>query len=172
MGLFDSCFTFTIGVESGYTNDPNDPGNWTGGVVGRGTLAGTKYGVSAAAHPNLNILELTLEDAKSIYRQDQWAKIDGDVLQPEVALVVFDSAVNSGVTRAVIWVQDALSVTADGILGAETKEALSLADSSVVAREILARRIDFLAQLTTWAEFGLGWSRRIAKLAFAAAQIS
>ena len=170
MSLFDSCFAFIVGVEDGYTNNPEDPGNWTGGIVGRGTVVGTKYGISAAAYPNINIPALTLDEAKSIYQQDQWAEIDGDSLNPQIALVVFDSAVNSGVKRAITWVQDALSITADGIFGPETKQALALADPSEVAREVLARRIDFLAQLSTWTEFGLGWSRRIAKLAFKAAE--
>jgi lysozyme family protein len=172
MSLFDSCFAFTVGVEDGYTDNPEDPGNWTGGVVGRGAILGTKYGISAATYPNINISALTLEGAKTIYQKDQWVEINGDSLTPEIALVVFDSAVNSGVKRAIIWVQDALSITADGVFGPETRQALALADSSEVAREILARRIDFLAQLSTWGEFGLGWSRRITKLAFKAAEIA
>jgi lysozyme family protein len=172
MSSFDSCFAFTISVEGDYTSDPNDPGNWTGGVVGKGRILGTKYGISAAAYPGTDIPSLTLEEAKAIYRQNQWSTIDGESLAPELAMVMFDSAVNSGASRAIIWLQNALAVTADGILGAETKAALAGADPAQVAREVVARRIDFLAQLSTWARFGLGWSRRVTELAFTAAQFS
>lgn len=172
MALFDTCFAFTVGVEDGYTDDPADPGNWTGGAVGKGDILGTKYGISAASYPNINIPDLTMDDAKSIYLRDQWSQIAGDSLAPEVALVLFDSAVNSGVKQAVIWLQTALAITADGTLGPETRSAIALADPAAVAKEMLARRVDFLARLSTWSRFGLGWSRRISKLAFAAAQLS
>ena len=171
MSAFELCFTFTIGSEGGYSQDPNDPGNWTGGAIGEGSIAGTKYGISAAAYPDLDIATLTVEQAKSIYLKDQWAKIDGDTLRPPLALVLFDSAVNSGVHRATTWLQEALAVNADGIMGPETKMMLQDADANAVAKEVLARRINFLAQLSSWHQFGLGWSRRIANLAFASAQI-
>ena len=43
-----------LGPEEGTLSlDPTDTGNWTGGAVGRGTLVGTKYGISAASYPTL-----------------------------------------------------------------------------------------------------------------------
>jgi len=41
---FDLAFDRVIGHEGGYTDDPRDRGNWTGGATGRGELKGTKYG--------------------------------------------------------------------------------------------------------------------------------
>jgi lysozyme family protein len=43
---FNIAFELTVGHEGGYSNNPDDPGNWTGGDVGEGQLKGTKYGVS------------------------------------------------------------------------------------------------------------------------------
>jgi lysozyme family protein len=94
----------------------------------------------------------------------------GDALRQPLAMVMFDSAVNSGVRQAIMWLQDALSVSVDGIMGPETSGALEGADPQGAAKEVLARRIDFLARLPTWPHFGLGWSRRIANLAFASVQ--
>ena len=57
---FKQAFDLLIGHEGGYTNNPNDPGNWTGGKVNSGTLRGTKYGISAASYPTLDIKNLGL----------------------------------------------------------------------------------------------------------------
>lgn len=47
MMTFDKAFNRLIGHEAGYSNDRRDPGNWTGGKVGIGTLKGTKFGIAA-----------------------------------------------------------------------------------------------------------------------------
>jgi hypothetical protein len=49
--------------------DGKDPGNWTGGKVGKGQLKGTKYDVSAAAFPKENIAGLTKDKAIAIYKR-------------------------------------------------------------------------------------------------------
>lgn len=37
---FDTAFHTLLGHEGGFTEDPRDPGNWTGGRVGAGELRG------------------------------------------------------------------------------------------------------------------------------------
>lgn len=85
---FDSAFSFVIGSEGEYSNDPDDPGGET------------KYGISKRAYPHLDIKNLTLDDAKSIYWQDYWDKADCDNLPNPLDICVFDTAVNQGVGRA------------------------------------------------------------------------
>jgi lysozyme family protein len=165
MENFERCFAFTMAAEGGYSNNPADPGNWTGGAVGNGELRGTKYGISASAHPQLDIAKLTEQQAEEIYRQDYWAALQGDSLALPVALVAFDAAVNAGPRRAVAWLQQAAGVSADGMLGPETLAALNSGDSVALAREALVRRLEFSTHLSTWPSFGLGWSRRIISLA-------
>ena len=41
----------TLAYEGGYSANPKDPGNWTGGKVGVGKLLGTKSGIAAASYP-------------------------------------------------------------------------------------------------------------------------
>jgi lysozyme family protein len=165
MDEFARCFAFTIDAEGGYSADSADPGNWTGGVVGHGILRGTKYGISAAAYPTLDIAGLTLEAAQAIYRRDYWSAIDGDTLPVPLAMVAFDAAVNAGRSRAVVWLQQAAGVAADGALGPASLKALQAGDALALAREALARRLDYYARLPAWANFGLGWSRRLVALA-------
>ncbi len=165
MDNFVSCFAFTLGAEGGYSNNSGDPGNWTGGAVGHGELRGTKYGISASAYPALDIASLTQAQAEEIYRRDYWAVLHGDELPLPVALVAFDAAVNAGPRRAVAWLQLACGQAADGVLGPATLSALNQGDGAAIAREALVRRLEFSTHLATWANFGLGWSRRIIALA-------
>lgn len=165
MDNFARCVAFTLASEGGFTKTASDPGNWTGAAVGHGELHGTKYGISAAAYPGLDIENLSEQDAENIYRRDYYTALHGDELLLPVALVLFDGAVNAGLRRAVIWLQQAANLLADGVLGAQTLEAVKAVDALVLAREMLARRIDFYARLPTWPDFGLGWTRRVIALA-------
>ena len=163
MSVFDNAFRTVIDVEGGYTTNPLDPGNWTGGRCRLGQCNGTKYGILAAAYPSVNISTLTLSDAQQIYRRDYWEKVGGDALPPALALLVFDAAVNSGTDRAARWLQTALNVVVDGIVGPITIATAqqSLGQGAVILAEYQAQRLLFLSGLPTWRTFGLGWIRRV-----------
>jgi lysozyme family protein len=173
MTAFDQAFTFVVGAEGGYTNDPRDPGNWTGGRVNSGACRGTNWGISAAAFPTRDIAALTRDDAQSIYRARYWAPIEGDTLPPPLALLVFDAAVNNGPARAIRWLQQALGVNADGAMGPPTRAALAArtSDAPTLCADMLAYRTDYMARLPGWQVFGLGWARRLTSLPFHAMQM-
>lgn len=173
MSVFDQAFATVVGTEGGYSGDLNDPGNWTGGKIGAGQLRGTKYGISAAAYPDLDIPNLTLDRAKAIYLTDFWARIGASRMPPALALVVFDCAVNSGRARAGEWLQQALGgLKVDGTIGPITLAAVQKAEArgatNQVIAEMLALRTVFDAALPGWRADALGWSRRICRLAFQA----
>ncbi len=162
---FSRCIAFTLAQEGGFSDNAADPGNWTGGQVGCGTLRGTNFGISAAAYPALDIANLTQADAEAIYRRDYWSVVNADALSFPLALVAFDAAVNAGVRRSIVWLQQAAGAPADGVLGRETQAALAKGDPVQLAREALARRLEFSSHLPTWSNFGLGWTRRVLCLA-------
>lgn len=175
---FAQAFTFVVGAEGGFTDDPGDPGNWTGGAVGVGQCNGTKYGISAASYPTLDIADLTEVEAQAIYLRDYWMPIQGDQLPTALALVVFDGAVNSGVAQSAMWLQTATGVTADGAIGPETLSAVASWGQPpsgqplwALCADVLARRMNFLGEDTNFSTFGLGWSRRVMRLAFQAATL-
>lgn len=123
---FDKAFTKTIGFEGGYSNDPNDPGNWTGGQKGSGELRGTKFGISAAQYPNLDIAALTPDEAAQIYWRDYWLPLSLDkVNNDDLAVETFDTSVNQGQSSAAFILQGALTllgspVDIDGNVGPQT----------------------------------------------------
>lgn len=166
MSVFDAIFDILIGEEGGYTNDPNDPGGET------------NWGIDKKSHPDIDIKNLTKDGAKTIYINSYWLPSCSDKFPSVLAMMVFDAAVNNGVERAKEWLQTSLGVTADGKIGPMTIAALqaAIANPNIgvngVSSEFLARRIDFMAGLSTWQYFGLGWSRRLAGLPFKALPLS
>lgn len=176
MSTFGLAFAMTVGFEgSDLSLDPRDAGNWTGGEIGQGALKGSKFGISAGAYPTLDIGALTLADAEAIYQRDYWTPIAGDRLPPPLALLVFDSAVNNGVARAGVLLQQTVGVAEDGDIGPETlgavAERVARDGGASVCAEFLARRTMFMAALPTWQAFGLGWARRLAAQPFKIVQL-
>jgi lysozyme family protein len=168
--VFMQAFQVVVGAEGGFTDAAADPGNWTGGRCGAGRCLGTKFGISAAAYPGVDIAGLTLEAARMIYRRDYWTPVQADTLPAPLALLVFDAAVNNGVGRAVRWLQQAVGVSADGVMGPLTITAVAAraGDGAAVLAEFQAQRLAFMAGLPTWRIFGLGWARRLCRLPFEA----
>jgi lysozyme family protein len=172
---FDRAFAIVVGHEGAYTNDDRDGGNWTSGRCGVGECRGTMFGISAAAYPALDIPSLTLDAARGIYRRDYWDRLDGDDLPPQVAVCLFDTAVNSGVLRAVRWLQITVGAPCDGVMGPGTRTALhaTIARDGIdsVCADFLALRLVALTQLATWPIYGSGWARRICRLAYQSARM-
>lgn len=159
---FDKAFELLIGHEGGYTQNPKDAGNWTGGKVGVGVNKGTKYGIAANSYPNLDIKNLTLNQAKAIYKRDYWDKVKGDQLQPELAFHVFDMAVNSGVARGIKLLQKTVGTGEDGIIGPKTLTAASAMNVNQAVQVYNANRLQFYTSLSSFSTFGKGWVNRVA----------
>lgn len=151
-----------IGHEGGYSDNRNDPGNWTGGRVGVGELKGTKFGIAANTYPTLDIKNLTRDQAVAIYRRDFWDSIRGDGLTLEVGFQLLDGAVNSGITQAVRWLQRAVGVADDGLIGPVSQAAFKAADQNDAVLLFNAERLEFMTRLSNWPDAGKGWARRIA----------
>jgi len=172
MNPFDAAFAIVVGSEGEYSNNPGDPGNWTAGKVGVGELRGTKFGISAAAFPTLDIPALTVEDAKRIYHLRYWMPISADALPTLLAILLFDAAVNNGPFLAATFLQAAVGTAQDGLIGPETIRATTHAVACMgLARlcgEVSARRLLFMMKLPDWQVFGAGWAQRLSYLPFAA----
>lgn len=157
---FDTAFKQVVGHEGGFTNDRRDRGNWTSGVIGKGTLSGTKFGISAMSYPTIDIKNLTIEQAKEIYRRDFWNKAYCDLLPSGSDYLMFDTAVNHGVSRAAQFLQAALKVTVDGKIGNQTLTAASQADPVELAADFAVARMEFYTEMGSWYTYGKGWSKR------------
>jgi lysozyme family protein len=162
---FDRAFKYTVGHEGGFGNDRRDRGNWSTGIIGKGQLLGTKYGISGMSYPHLDIKNLTLAEAKEIYRKDFWRAIKGDDLPSGLDLVVWDAAVNSGQNRSIRWLQTALgNVRVDGLIGQGTLQAVQEAwasDWEDLLEDTINTRWIFMQGLDTFPIYRNGWRNRI-----------
>lgn len=94
LNAFKKSLQFVLKHEGGYVNDPNDPGGET------------RWGISKRAYPNVDIANLDPDTAGNIYYNDYWLKAGCETLSFPFSGVVFDTAVNCGVSRASGWVGD------------------------------------------------------------------
>lgn len=170
---FQTWCAFLDPSEGGLSMDPSDPGNWTVGRVGSGVLKGTKYGIAAADHPDVDIANLTLAQADNIRRTEYWDAVNADELPPPIAFVLADAAYMSGPKTAAKEFQAMLGVTPDGIIGhLQTIPAIDLVAASPskwqlrngvedLVTEYSARRIIFESDLSNWHIARGGWTRRL-----------
>lgn len=163
MNSFDTSFDRLMGHEGNFTDNPKDPGNWTGGKVGVGELRGTKFGIAANTYPAIDIRNLTRDEAKKIYKRDFWDKVNADSLPDGVSFQLFDFAVNSGCQTAIRYFQRALGVADDGVWGPKSESAARSMSESDMIMAICSERLDFMTRCSGWSDFGKGWARRIAQ---------
>ena len=154
MGNFDKAFDLLIGNEGGYVNNPSDPGGETNWGITRTVAVDNGYSGSMKLMPK--------ETAKQIYKKMYWDKLQCDQLGFIVAFQLFDAGVNHGNSQAVKFLQRALSVVDDGVIGAKTISATNSLDDLQIVMLFNAERIEFYAALKTFSTFGKGWVRRVA----------
>lgn len=160
---YEDAFERVIGHEGNFQNDPKDRGNWTTGIIGKGKLNGTKYGISAMSYPDLDIKNLTLKEAKAIYYKGFWKRVNGDQLPSAIAYQLFDSAINHGIGTAIRFLQRAVGVADDGWIGPVTLAAIDQVGVDDTLKLFNAERIEFFTKLSTFDSYGRGWMRRVAQ---------
>lgn len=159
---FDRAMKLVLVYEGGKDDDPVDPGGRTNqGIIQREYTA---YRLRKGL-PNRDVFLMENAERDDIYRVQYGNKVQFDDLPPGIDVVVYDGAVNSGVTQSVKWVQRALGLNADGVLGAVTMQRIQdHPDHDILIRDILDRRRAFLKALKTFWHFGKGWMARVDNL--------
>ena len=153
---FDTAFNKLLGIEGDYSDHPSDPGGKT------------RWGVTEAVAREVgyrgDMRDLPVDLAKRIYLEKFWTPIKAEELPVGIRYTVFDGAVNSGVGQSIKWLQRALGVVDDGMIGPKTLAAANAQNADALRMRILASRLRFMSELSTWPAFGRGWARRICEL--------
>ena len=157
---WDDCFEMVLKHEGGFVNHPKDPGGMTN--LGVTKAAWEAWLVRTVTESDMR--KLTPAIVKPFYKAMYWDKIKGDDLPSGVDYAAFDLAVNSGVGRASKYLQQIAGVTADGVIGPKSLEAIKSRDPKEMADAICDMRMDFLKRLPTFETYGKGWSRRVAEV--------
>ena len=154
MNVFDTIFERLMQHEGVYINHPSDPGGET------------MYGVTkrvAVAHGYTGAMRnLPKALAKEITEKSYYKAIRGEELDRLIAWQLTDAAYNHGTRQAVKFLQRAVGVNDDGLIGEVTLAAVNAMDKNDVVLLFLAERLEFFTNLRIWQTFGKGWARRIA----------
>ena len=152
---FDEIIEVVLHHEGGYVNDPKDPGGET------------NFGIAKRSHPDVDIKNLTKDDAKEIYKEHYWDGNKVESLPEQLRHIYFDMCVNQGKGRAVKILQRAANakgadLKVDGGLGPKTLGAIN--DSNVELQRVRAYRVKYYADLVTrkpdLEKFFYGWFKR------------
>jgi len=168
---FADALHFVLKREGGYSDDPMDPGG------------ATNCGITQKVYDDWRdqnhlvertVRQLTPDEIFTIYDERYWQPIRGDELNAEdsnVALQVFDMAVNTGIKRAIITLQRCLHATEDGDLGFNTMAALRASDKPSLRDAYAAERDRFYRNLVatkpSLSKFLEGWLKRVQIIRYA-----
>lgn len=151
--------------EGGFVNHPADRGG------------PTNFGITQKTYSDFKKRPVTVEEVKNmprseavqIYKQNYWDKILGDNFKfYSVAFVVFDQAVNRGVSSAVKQAQRIVGTTQDGSMGPVTLAAINAMGENDFISRYLAASLTFYDNLvskdSSQSAFIKGWRNRISSI--------
>ena len=153
MKNFNEIIKQVLEHEGGYVNDPKDLGGET------------KYGITKRFYPDVDIKNLTIEQATEIYKKDYWDKNRVESLPQNLWHIYFDMCVNMGKRTAVKVLQRAAvnkgrDIEVDGGLGPMTIGALKGVELDRVRAFRVKYYVDLITARPEQEKFFLGWFRR------------
>lgn len=165
---FDECLPFVLTREGGYCDVPGD----AGGATNYGITQKTYDVYRIALHlPQQPVKTISTPEVSAIYKRYYWDQVRASTMPEPIDLVMFDSAVQHGPRQAIKFLQRALGVGDDGVLGPATAKALNeeaIAQAqNAVWENIIAQRLDFYKTLSTkpgQLKFYNGWKNRMQAL--------
>lgn len=153
-----------------YTNNKKDKGG------------PTKYGITLATWRRVgydkngdgvlnekDVKLLTEDDFQRVFKQNYWDACKADQIQNQsIANMLVDFAYNSGVSRAVKYLQKTLGVTADGIIGKNTLSAINGSDGKKLFERFKKARKNYLIRIAVGEQKNNleGWLRRVSYITY------
>lgn len=166
---FEECFELMLKSEGGYSNNKLDPG----GITNLGVTKAAWESYLGHSVTEQDMRDLTPAVVKPFYKARYWDACRCDDLPAGLDLCVFDTAVNSGVGRAVKILQAAVGSVPDGAIG-----PITIASAQKSGDDLRRTISDYCARRQTFWEglkdkqgnslfkvFGKGWTIRGASIA-------
>ena len=153
---FDACIKVILASEGGFVDDPTDPGGATNLGITIATLSAERGDHCTVA----DVKALGVPEATRIYLASYWNPAHCGELPGGLDLMVFDAAVNSGVSRAIRLLQRAVGVDDDGAFGGHTKAAVAAMSPRDAVNAYHDAHAAFYEGLPTFWKYGKGWLAR------------
>jgi lysozyme family protein len=152
--------------EGGFVNHPAD----RGGVTNKG-ITQEVYDMyrKRMGHPIQTVRYIEDREVAEIYRKSYWERAGCHLVNDErLQLLLFDFAVNSGVSRASKELQKLVGVVVDGDIGAKTAAAVNAENQNRLVARYLMVRIEFFYSIVgknpSQNVFLNGWLNRVERL--------
>lgn len=104
---------------------------------------------------------ITQTQVADLYQDCYWNPINGTQLPAGVDLMVWDMAVNAGVSASAKLVQSIVAVAMDGDIGLVTLEAIRAFPPLALIDDLATQQTTYYRSLGGFAYFGVGWLRRV-----------
>lgn len=180
MATFATFSPFLSSWEGGYTNNMND----RGGETYRGVTAATWAAYCKKQGISTPLKKMTQAQWADIMRSGYWDTVRAsDLRSQSVANCVADFAVNAGVNRAAVTLQQAVNsanhntaLKVDGIIGTKTIAAANALNPSTLYWTFRELRTNYYKSLAAksakQATFLKGWLRRVQMLNYGYFQLA
>jgi lysozyme family protein len=125
----------------------------------------TRWGIAHASHPDVDIINLTQDQAKEIFFNEYWTPMNLIILNDEnLILNIYDHGITSGPRTSIMLFQKLVGVTKDGYIGPETVNGLGNYTGDIVA-DFMKRRKLFYVTVVQHDESQrpnlVGWLKRV-----------
>lgn len=159
---FTAALPFILRWEGGYVNHPADPGGPTNKGVTQKVYDQWRKQRGAAVR---SVKFIDNDEVGAIYQANYWMPPRCDLLESQLDLVQFDTAVNMGVGRAVRFLQQTVGCSVDGSFGPTTVKAVASCDAGQAIAKYCDVRERFYRNLAqskpTLKVFLKGWLNRL-----------
>ncbi len=151
---FDDIIEVVLHHEGGYVNDPKDPGGET------------NFGIAKRSHPDVDIKNLTKEEAKEIYYENYWCDNKVPNIPDELQHIYFDMCVNFGIIGAGKVLQRAINgkykagLELDGRVGPKTLKAVKNLEADRLRAYRVLKFAEIVVKKPKQEKYWFGWYRR------------
>lgn len=178
---FGKAYNFVISQEGGLTCNPTDKGNRNGSCTNKGITQSVYDKYNKKYNRELQkVQNITDVEAQEIYFKNYYLNIKGrerqldktlEVVSEKLTIVLFDQAVNMGVSTAIKLLQKILGSTQDGIIGPKTINDVvyfinKRSEEELIKEVLRLRRIKYeeYSLVRGQDEFLTGWMNRVQAL--------
>ena len=118
-----------------------------------------------------DVKDITTDEAIEIYKQEYWDKIQGDKLDarnPKLAIVIFDSAVNNGISGANGIIKSIINTDGNRFDDKMIEDIIAADKSNDLYSNIINKRYqkykDIIAKNPVMDDYAKGWNNRLDNL--------
>lgn len=155
---FPKALKFVLNEEGLWGDDPRDPGGATMEGITLETYREYKRNQYITKDQLHKIPDNEVSD---IYRKRFWNVVRADDMPNGIDFLLFDFGVNAGTGRSAKFIQEAVKVPIDGVIGNQTISAVKAANVMELITTFTEMKKAYYKGLKLFPIYGKGWLKRV-----------